>query len=344
MIPVLTSYAPEEAVLKGRSMYTWYKATKKFKLVRKGKEYIVKPGDSVGVRAAGSAKDKMRLVLDSLGVNKVFSFFTADWPKMKKNLKAASKKNQQKIIKVSTPHTDLKAMVNWDAMRKAFKADPELFVKRVNAVADAFSDWYSSSSYTDKNAWDMMGWFRHFFVLPKQLVWAYRGTKLYSHGKKVKLKKGDLVKLNTVGKRPFQSWSHDYDIAEGFHDGGNSDYLLKAQIPTKFIVACPATMEAIKNAAKVFDKVSDQYEKIVDKIDTMVSKLEKQGKSTDKLEERRVQYGLNATLYSDLSYAFENLYDSYDDYREEREIIFAASAMKSIRCEILKAGSYDEDY
>jgi hypothetical protein len=69
-------FQPEEAVLKGRSMYTWYKATKKFKLVRKGKEYIVKPGDSVGVRAAGSAKDKMRLVLDSLGVNKVTEYRT----------------------------------------------------------------------------------------------------------------------------------------------------------------------------------------------------------------------------------------------------------------------------
>ena len=61
MIPILAGHTPEEAVLKGRSMYTWYKATKKFKLARKGITTLVKPGESVGVPAAKSSKLKQRI-------------------------------------------------------------------------------------------------------------------------------------------------------------------------------------------------------------------------------------------------------------------------------------------
>lgn len=63
----------ETALIKPNSAYTYYKVKKQVSLFRRGKETVLKPGTTVGLRDAGSKPGAKRLIVGETGATIIYT-------------------------------------------------------------------------------------------------------------------------------------------------------------------------------------------------------------------------------------------------------------------------------
>jgi hypothetical protein len=233
----------ERALVLSFAAYTWYKATTPFVLNDGKNKHQVEYGDEVGLRK--NEKGFTKIVTRKLGPGKVFRV-PGNSPEEKAQLFSwlalIDSHFSEQIKKVSTPHSAVTAEFLSDKLLKFTVKNPATMVQ----YAKSLGRWYESSGGTSQSDWQNMHEFFKYFKIPAAPIWAYRGTRLKDHGRKVALKPGIVITLQT---RPgqhdwYQSWSHSYNAANDFATEGS--YILKTQLTPKQVGFCgPASFRAI---------------------------------------------------------------------------------------------------
>ena len=334
----------ERSFLYAFSAYTWYEAIEPFVLRTGTAAYTVQYGDEVGIRE--NQFGKARVVLRKLGPGKIFKTPHNTVAERLQLMSKLEQIEQDEVVKVSTPHTDVTVRFDFDRLVTLAVKNPDRLVR----MAAAVYQWYDNNEKTKPEEWDLMGQFFKFFKLPNRTIWAYRGTKLSDHGRKVPLNPGMLVRLRTgKGNHVYQSWTHSVKTAEQF--SSEKSYVLKTLLKsTQVAFAGPASFREVKTAVGKLENLDPSFlspegarwrEVVFDKNywkDILHEKhdtLTYLGKVLRKDKFNRNERRLIGLLIVERS--LKEMLDGYYSYDAEQEIIVKLTSFpRGIKSEIVK--------